>query len=89
MFTSHHYNLDPSDPNFKRTEAMETILQEKQKRRKDEPNAETVKVNFKHYFFSRNFKILTTHRLLIVGTARGKDIQSGSRVDSTGALDQG
>nr|SVE76257.1 EOG090X0289 [Daphnia longispina] len=37
LFTSHHFNLDPSDPNFKKTEAMETILQEKQKRRKDEP----------------------------------------------------
>jgi len=43
LFTSHHFNLDPSDPNFKRTEAMETILQEKQKRRaegrdkRDEP----------------------------------------------------
>nr|SVE85364.1 EOG090X0289 [Daphnia pulicaria] len=40
LFTSHHFNLDPSDPNFKKTEAMETILQEKQKRRKDDPNAE-------------------------------------------------
>nr|SVE75624.1 EOG090X0289 [Daphnia hispanica] len=40
LFTSHHFNLDPSDTNFKKTEAMETILLEKQKRRKSEPNAE-------------------------------------------------
>ena len=40
LFTSHHFNLDPSDSNFKKTEAMETILIEKQKRRKDDPNAE-------------------------------------------------
>ncbi|KAI9560938.1 hypothetical protein GHT06_011894 [Daphnia sinensis] len=40
LFTSHHFNLDPSDSNFKKTEAMETILLEKQKRRKSEPNAE-------------------------------------------------
>ena len=39
LYTSHHFNLDPSDPNFKKTEAMEAILQEKQRRR---ANRETV-----------------------------------------------
>lgn len=35
LFTSHHFNLDPSDPNFKKTEAMEAILAEKHKRRNE------------------------------------------------------
>lgn len=29
MYTSHLFNLDPSDPNFKKTKAMERILEEK------------------------------------------------------------
>lgn len=33
LFSSHLYNVDPSDPNFKRTKGMETIIHEKQKRR--------------------------------------------------------
>lgn len=33
LFNSHHFNVDPSDPNFKRTKAMEKIVAEKQKRR--------------------------------------------------------
>lgn len=33
LFNSHHYNVDPSDPNFKKTKAMERIIEEKQRRR--------------------------------------------------------
>ncbi|XP_077290002.1 ESF1 homolog [Arctopsyche grandis] len=33
LFTSHHYNIDPTDPNFKKTKAMDTLIQEKLKRR--------------------------------------------------------
>ncbi|XP_018409771.1 PREDICTED: ESF1 homolog [Nanorana parkeri] len=45
MYTSHLYNLDPSDPNFKKTKAMERVLEEKAKRREQEQKAytETVK----------------------------------------------
>jgi len=33
LFSSHLYNMDPSDPNFKKTKGMEAIITEKQKRR--------------------------------------------------------
>lgn len=33
LFTSHHYNIDPTDPHYKKTKAMETLIQEKLKRR--------------------------------------------------------
>lgn len=33
LYESHHYNVDPSDPNFKRTKNMEKLIQEKLKRR--------------------------------------------------------
>jgi len=35
LFSSHLYNVDPSDPNFKKTKGMTAIIQEKQKRRAD------------------------------------------------------
>ncbi|CAK6983147.1 ESF1 homolog [Scomber scombrus] len=36
MFTSHLFNLDPSDPNYKKTRATQSIEAEKQRRRRDE-----------------------------------------------------
>jgi hypothetical protein len=33
LFSSHHFNVDPSDPNYKKTNAMEKIITEKLKRR--------------------------------------------------------
>ncbi|KAM9316809.1 ESF1 homolog [Gastrophryne carolinensis] len=36
MYTSHLYNVDPSDPNFKKTKAMERVLEEKARRREQE-----------------------------------------------------
>ncbi|XP_050300031.1 ESF1 homolog [Anthonomus grandis grandis] len=33
IFTSHHYNIDPTDPHYKKTKGMETLIQEKIKRR--------------------------------------------------------
>uniref|UniRef100_A0A8D0ECM7 NUC153 domain-containing protein n=1 Tax=Salvator merianae TaxID=96440 RepID=A0A8D0ECM7_SALMN len=36
MYTSHLFNLDPSDPNFKKTKAVEQILEEKARRRQQE-----------------------------------------------------
>ncbi|CAF4881715.1 unnamed protein product [Pieris macdunnoughi] len=33
LYESHHYNIDPSDPNFKKTKNMEKLIHEKLKRR--------------------------------------------------------
>lgn len=33
LFTSHHFAVDPSDPQYRKTKAMQTILVERQKRR--------------------------------------------------------
>lgn len=37
LYTSHHYNIDPTDPHFKKTKAMDTLVGEKLKRRNEEP----------------------------------------------------
>lgn len=43
LYTSHLYNIDPSDPNYKKTKNMEKLIQEKLKRRPaDLPQAPTV-----------------------------------------------
>ncbi|XP_033104919.1 ESF1 homolog [Anneissia japonica] len=39
VFTSHHFAIDPSDPHFKRTKAMQALIEEKQKRRGDKEKA--------------------------------------------------
>ncbi|XP_017571978.2 ESF1 homolog [Pygocentrus nattereri] len=36
MFTSHLYNLDPSDPAYKKTKATQSIVEEKQRRREEQ-----------------------------------------------------
>jgi hypothetical protein len=40
LFTSHLYNIDPTDPHYKKTKGMETLISEKIKRRKDESEPE-------------------------------------------------
>lgn len=36
MFTSHLFNLDPSDPSYRNTKATQSILDEKQRRRQQQ-----------------------------------------------------
>ncbi|XP_073956766.1 ESF1 homolog isoform X2 [Choristoneura fumiferana] len=41
IYNSHHFNIDPTDPNFKKTKNMEKLIQEKLKRRPtDNPSGE-------------------------------------------------
>lgn len=40
LFTSHHFNIDPTDPNFKKTKGMEKLITEKIKRRTDDDENE-------------------------------------------------
>ena len=35
MFVDHNFNIDPSNPLFKKTTAMETLIEEKLKRKSD------------------------------------------------------
>ncbi|XP_024085180.1 ESF1 homolog [Cimex lectularius] len=46
LYTSHHFNIDPADPHFKKTKGMTEFIAEKQKRRKLNPSdVQTVKDN--------------------------------------------
>jgi len=47
LFSSHLFNVDPSDPNYKNTNAMKTIVSEKQKRRLAAVSADEVSKNEK------------------------------------------
>lgn len=38
LYTSHHFNVDPTDPHYKKTKGMEAIVQEKLKRRIEDQN---------------------------------------------------
>ncbi|KTG38781.1 hypothetical protein cypCar_00003534, partial [Cyprinus carpio] len=40
VFTSHLYNLDPSDPAYKKTKATQSILEEKQRRREERQHSQ-------------------------------------------------
>lgn len=40
MFTSHLYNLDPSDSAYKKTKATKSILEEKQRRREERQHSQ-------------------------------------------------
>lgn len=42
MFTSHLFNLDPSDPSYKKTRGTDSILAEKQRRRERRQQQRTV-----------------------------------------------
>lgn len=39
IYSSHLYNIDPTDPNFKKTKVMEKLITEKLKRKKIDPSA--------------------------------------------------
>ncbi|KAJ8952407.1 hypothetical protein NQ318_014499 [Aromia moschata] len=41
IFSSHHFNIDPTDPHFKKTKGMEALIGEKLKRRNNSQSEET------------------------------------------------
>ncbi|CAG2165453.1 unnamed protein product [Oppiella nova] len=45
VYTSHHYNVDPSDPHFKRTEAFDEIMSHSKKSRKSDETQTNSKTN--------------------------------------------
>lgn len=45
LYSSHHFNVDPTDPHFKKTKGMEAILTEKQRRRLDPPQGTDAKTD--------------------------------------------
>ncbi|KAH7950170.1 hypothetical protein HPB49_020487 [Dermacentor silvarum] len=47
LYDSHHYNVDPTDPHFKKTKGMEALLTEKQRRRLTAPESTASKVTAK------------------------------------------
>jgi len=42
LFTSHHFNIDPADPHYRKTKGTEVLVNEKLKRRADNENIEDV-----------------------------------------------
>lgn len=53
MYTSHLFNLDPSDPNFKKTKAMEKILEEKARQREQKEQELTQAIKEKENKFEK------------------------------------
>lgn len=43
LFTSHHFNIDPADPHYRKTKGTEALIHEKLKRRMDDDHDESVK----------------------------------------------
>ncbi|CAH3174378.1 unnamed protein product [Porites lobata] len=43
LFTSHHFAVDPSDPQYRKTKAMKTIIEERQRRRETEGKTDQAK----------------------------------------------
>lgn len=84
MYTSHLYNLDPSDPAYKKTKATQSILEEKLRRREghrsqeetlqskatqEKPKAET----------SSTTKVMDTNLSLLVKSIKNKTQQFQAR----------
>lgn len=43
LYTSHHFNIDPADPHYRRTKGSEALIKEKLKRRIDSKDSEVSK----------------------------------------------
>ncbi|CAG9562016.1 unnamed protein product [Danaus chrysippus] len=68
LYESHHYNIDPTDPNFKKTKNMEKLIKEKLKRRpadnmETEPNAKKSREETELNMLVKNIKRKTKDAL--------------------------
>ncbi|XP_076144417.1 ESF1 homolog [Alosa pseudoharengus] len=62
MFTSHLYNLDPSDPGFKKTKASQSIVAEKQRRREEKERRQEQEMATKKQEVDRDGSTSTSKR---------------------------
>ena len=58
LFTSHHFNIDPADPHYRKTKGTEALINEKLKRRaRNEVHTENVSERF--YFINSDLYIFS------------------------------
>lgn len=62
MFTSHLYNLDPSDPGYKKTKATQSIVDEKQRRREEKQQKQEQEMASKKQEVDRDAPASTSKR---------------------------
>ncbi|XP_026059504.1 ESF1 homolog [Carassius auratus] len=76
VFTSHLYNLDPSDPAYKKTKATQSLLEEKQRRRAEE---EALKSRASQETPSSSTKVMDPSLSLLVKSIKNKTEQFQAR----------
>uniref|UniRef100_A0A1A8HAI0 ESF1, nucleolar pre-rRNA processing protein, homolog n=1 Tax=Nothobranchius korthausae TaxID=1143690 RepID=A0A1A8HAI0_9TELE len=83
VFTSHLFNLDPSHPNFRKTKATQSILEEKQRRRQEEAtptqNNEQAAVEAKQDDDSARKTVMDPSLSLLVKSIKNKTEQFQAR----------
>lgn len=62
LFTSHHFNIDPADPHYRKTKGTEALIKEKLKRRADNESNEVSKI------YSCMFKLKSVFHELVFAT---------------------
>lgn len=54
LFSSHHFNIDPADPHYRKTKGTEALVEEKLKRRAD---GELEQVNMNDFIVDQSFRL--------------------------------
>ncbi|XP_047394570.1 ESF1 homolog isoform X1 [Sciurus carolinensis] len=81
MYTSHLFNLDPSDPNFKKTKAMEKILEEKarQREQKEQELTQTIKEKESEFEQASQKKSIDPALSMLIKSVKNKTEQFQAR----------
>ncbi|XP_059410639.1 ESF1 homolog [Carassius carassius] len=81
VFTSHLYNLDPSDPAYKKTKATQSLLEEKQRRRAERQHSqeEALKSRASQETPSSSTKVMDPSLSLLVKSIKNKTEQFQAR----------